>query len=51
MPSIRSLASKYFAYYSKLVAIILSLSKIIPTYSYYTKKGLIYITITALFNY
>ena len=48
MPFIKSLASKYSAYYFKLVAIIFSLSKIISTYSYYTEKGLVYIVITAL---
>ena len=48
MPPIRSLASKYSAYYSKLVAIILFLSEIIPTCSYCIEKGLVYIIITAL---
>ena len=48
MPSIRSLASKYSAYCSKLVAVIHSLSEIILIYFYYIKKGLVYITITAL---
>ena len=47
MPLVRSLAFKYTAYYFKLVAIILLLSKIIPTYSYYTEKGLVYIIIIA----
>ena len=51
MPFIRSLVSKYSAYYSKLVAIIFSLNKIIPAYFYYTKKGLVYIIIIALFSY
>ena len=51
MPPIRFLASKHSAYYSKLVAIILLLSKIIPTYSYCAEKGLIYITIAALSSY
>ena len=51
MPFIRSLASKRLTYYFKLVAVILSLSKIIPTYSHYAEKGLIYIIIIALFNY
>ena len=51
MPPIRSLASKYSAYYFKLVAIILSLSEIIPTCSYYIEKGLVYIAITALSSY
>ena len=48
MPFIRSSASKYSAYYSKLVAIILFFSKIMPTCSYYIEKGLVYIIITAL---
>ena len=38
MPPIRSLISKYFAYYSKLVAVILLLSKIMPTCSYYIER-------------
>ena len=50
MPFIRSSASKYFTYYSKLVAVIFSLSKIISAYSYYIKKGLVYIIIIALSN-
>ena len=48
MPFIRSLVFKRTAYYFKLVAVILLLSKIIPTYSYYIEKGLIYIAIIAL---
>ena len=51
MPFIKSLVSKYFTYYFKLVAVILSLSKIMPSYSCYIKKGLVYIIITALFSY
>ena len=51
MPPIKSLISKCTTYCSKLVAVILSLSKIMPTYSYYIEKGLVYITITALFSY
>ena len=47
MPSVRSLVSKHFAYYFKLVAVILLLSKIIPTYSRYTEKGLVYIALIA----
>ena len=50
MPLIRFLVSKYIAYYSKLVAIIFSLSKIMPFCSRYTEKGLIYITIAAPFS-
>ena len=44
MPSIRSLASKHCAY---IVAIILLLSKIMPTYSCCALKGLVYIIIIA----
>ena len=44
MPSVRFLAFKYYAY---IVAIIFSLSKIMPTYSYYVLRGLVYITIIA----
>ena len=51
MPPIKSLVFKYFTYYFKLVAIILLLSKIMPTYSCYIEKGLIYIIIAALFSY
>ena len=48
MPLIRSLAFKRAVYYFKLVAVILLLSKIMPTYSYYMLKGLVYIAIIAL---
>ena len=51
IPPVRSLASKYSAYYFKLVAIIFSLSEIIPTYSCYIEKGLVYIIIIALSSY
>ena len=51
MPPIKSLVSKRLTYYFKLITIILLLSKIIPTYSRYTEKGLIYIIIIALFSY
>ena len=51
MPSIRSLVSKHAAYYFKLVAMILLLGEIMPIYSYYTEKGLVYIIIIALFSY
>ena len=44
MPPIRSSASKRHAY---IVAIILSLSEIMPTYSCYVLKGLVYIAIIA----
>ena len=48
MPFVRSLAFKYLAYHSKLIAVILLLSEIMPSYSCYTEKGLVYIIITAL---
>ena len=48
MPFIRSLVSKYSAYRSKLVAMIFSLNKIMPSCSCYMEKGLVYIIITAL---
>ena len=51
MPFIRSLVFKRTACYFKLVAIILLLSKIMPTYSYYAEKGLVYITIIAFLGY
>ena len=51
MPFIRSLASKHSTYCSKLVAVILSFSEIIPIYSCCVEKGLVYIIITALFSY
>ena len=44
MPFIRSLASKRRAY---IIAVILLLSKIMPTYSCYVLKGLVYIMIIA----
>ena len=47
IPPVKSLASKYAAYHFKLVAMILLLSKIMPTYSYYIEKGLVYIIIIA----
>ena len=47
MPLIRFLVFKRTAYYFKLVAIILLLSKIMPTYSYCAEKGLVYIIIIA----
>ena len=50
MPPVKSLALKHSACYSKLIAVILLLSKIMPTCSYYIEKGLVYIVITALFN-
>jgi hypothetical protein len=47
MPFVRSLASKRRAH---VVILILSLSEIIPTYSRYVVKGLVYIIITAPFS-
>ena len=48
MPLIRSLASMRYT----LLATSISLnSKIISPYSYYAKKGLVYIIIIALFSY
>jgi hypothetical protein len=51
MPLVKSLVFKHLAYRSKLVTIILLFSKIMPSYSCYTEKGLVYIIITALFSY
>ena len=48
MPPIRSLAFKRLTYCFKLVAVILLLGEIIPTYFYYAEKGLVYIIIIAL---
>jgi len=45
MPPIRFLLSNY---YNRLVVTILSLGKVIPSYSYYIEKKLLYIVITAL---
>ena len=47
MPPVRFSASKRTACYFKLVAVILLLGKIIPTYSYYIEKGLVCIMIMA----
>ena len=44
IPFVRFLASKCCAY---IVTVILLLSKIMPTYSRYILKGLVYITIIA----
>ena len=44
---IRSLVSKCGAC---IIALILSLGVIMPIYSYYTKKGLVYIIIIAPFS-
>ena len=51
MPFIRSLASKRLAYYFKLVAVILLLGEIMPTYSCYAEKGLVYIIIIILLGH
>ena len=48
MPFIRFLASKCRAY---TVTLILLLGIIIPTYSRYAEKKLVYIIITALFSH
>jgi hypothetical protein len=50
MPFVRSLVSKYLACRSKLVAVILLFSEIMPSYSRCTEKGLVYITIIAPFS-
>jgi hypothetical protein len=50
MPFIKSLVSKHLAYCSKLMVIILLLSEIMPTYSRYMEKGLVYIIIITLFS-
>ena len=48
MPPVRSLASKHRTY---IVVMILLFSEIMPIYSYYTKKKLIYVIIIAPFSY
>ena len=48
MPFIRFLVSKHHAY---IVAVILSLGEIMPTYSCYILKGLVYVVIAALFTH
>jgi hypothetical protein len=50
MPPIKSLIFKYLVYRFKLIAVILLLGEIMPFYSCYTEKGLIYVTIAALFS-
>ena len=47
MPFVRSLVSKHCTY---IIAMILSLGEIMPIYSYYAEKKLIYIIITAPSN-
>ena len=49
MPPQRLLPQAY--YYACVIVVILSLSKIIPTCSYYADKKLVYITITAPFSH
>jgi hypothetical protein len=51
MPPVRSLVFKHLAYCSKLIAIILLLGKIMPSYFCYLEKGLVYIIIIALFSW
>ena len=48
MPFIRSLVSEYYVY---IVALILLLGVIMPTYSHCTEKKLVYIIIVAPFNH
>ena len=48
MPPVRSLTSERRAY---IISIILLLSEIMPIYSRYTKKKLVYIIIIALFSH
>jgi hypothetical protein len=50
MPFIRFLVSEYLAYCSRLIAIILLFSEIMPTCSCYTEKGLVCVIIIALFS-
>jgi hypothetical protein len=50
MPSVRSLVFKCLAYRSKLVAVILLFSEIMPSYSYCMEKGLVCVVITAPFS-
>ena len=47
MPFIRSLVSKHRTH---VITVILSLSEIMPSYSYYKEKKLVYIIIIALFS-
>ena len=48
MPSVRFLVFKYYTY---IITLILSLNKIMPTYSRCIKKKLVYITIVAPSSY
>jgi hypothetical protein len=51
IPLIRSLVFKCLACHFKLIVVILSLGEIMPSYSCYTEKGLVYIIIVALSSY
>ena len=48
MPPVKSLVFKRYTY---AVAVILLFSEIMPSYSYYKEKKLVYIIITAPFSY
>ena len=48
MPFIRSLVYKHYTY---IISVILLFSKIMPLYSYYIEKKLVYIAIIALFSH
>ena len=48
MPPIRSSASRR---YNKLVTLIISINKVMPSYSYYVKKGLVCVIIAAPSSY
>jgi hypothetical protein len=50
MPPVKSLIFKYLACRYKLISLIFLFSEIMPSYSYYAKKGLVYIIIAALSN-
>ena len=50
MPFVRFLVFKRLTYCFKLVTVIFSLGKIIPTYSYCAEKELVYIIIIAPFS-
>ena len=44
-------SSEASIYYAALIALILFISEVIPSCSYYIKKGLVYVTIAALFGH
>ena len=48
MPAVRSLAFKYYALFTSSIAYN---GEIMSPYSYYAKKGLVYVIITDLFSY